>query len=168
MIRDEFAAREQLWSLIKDIKFGMLTTRHADGRLRSRPMTTQNSHLDQDAKLWFFMSRLGEAAAELQADPSVCMVYADTGSDSYVSVSGTARVSNDKAKKQELWSPLAKAWFPQGIDDPDLLLVRIDIVDADCWDVKHSKLVQLWQMASAAVSGKPPTDMGEHTHVQVR
>jgi general stress protein 26 len=168
MKKDEFAVRQQLWDLVKDIKFGMFTTRHPNGHLHSRPMTTQNSRLDDDATLWFFMSRQGEAMAELLADPSVCMVYADTGKDSYVSISGRAVESTDRAAKERLWSPMAKAWFPGGIDDADLALVRLDISHADYWDVKESKLVQLWRMASAAVTGKPPTDLGEHQHLQVR
>lgn len=168
MSQNQTEERDKLWHLIKDIKFGMLTTRHADGHLHSRPMTTQNTHLDEERALWLFMSRRGDSAADLQADPEVCMSYADTGSDSYVCVSGTAAASEDSAKKKALWSPMAKAWFPGGVDDPDLLLVRIDIAQADYWDVKESKIVQLWRMAAAAVTGKPPVDLAERGHVEVR
>ena len=160
--------RDKLWELIKDIKFGMLTTRHGDGHLHSRPMTTQNTRLDTEGVLWLFMSRQSDSAADLQASPAVCMSYADTGDDSYVCVSGTAVVSNDAAKKQALWSPMAKAWFPGGVDDPDLLLVCLDIEHADYWDVKESKIVQLWRMAAAAVAGEPALDLGERGRVEVR
>ena len=54
-------SRAKLWGLIKDIRFAMFTTRHSNGHLHSRPMTTQNSHLDEDRNLWFFMSRKGKA-----------------------------------------------------------------------------------------------------------
>jgi general stress protein 26 len=168
MSQNQTADRDKLWELIKDIKFGMLTTRHADGHLHSRPMTTQNAHLDDDRALWLFMSRQSDSAADLQASPAVCMSYADTDDDSYVCVSGSAVASEDAAKKQALWSPMAKAWFPGGVDDPDLLLVRLDIEHADYWDVKESKIVQLWRMAAAAVTGKPPVDLGERGHVEVR
>lgn len=161
-------AKQQLWELIKDIKFGMLATHHADGTMHARPMTTQNSRVDEDSTLWLFMSRSGEAVADIQADPSVCMTYSDTAKDSYVCVSGRAALSEDRAKKEQLWSPMAKAWFPGGIDDPDLALVKVDIAHADYWDVKESKLTQLWKMASAAVTGKPPTGMGEHGEVKMR
>jgi general stress protein 26 len=160
--------REKLWQLIKDIKFGMLTTRHADGYLQSRPMTTQNSRLDEDGTLWLFMSRLCDSAIDLQTSPQVCMSYADTGKDSYVSVSGNASVSDDSAVREALWTPLAKAWFPGGIDDPDLLLVRLDVQRADYWDVTESKIVQLWRLASAVVSGEPPVDLGERGHLHKR
>jgi hypothetical protein len=87
----EQEAREHLWSLIKDIRFAMFTARHpSNGHLHSRPMTTQNSRLDEDSSLWFFMSRKAEPVADLLEDPAVNVVYADPGADCYVSVSGNS------------------------------------------------------------------------------
>jgi len=160
--------RKLLWELIEDIKFAMFTTHHPNGHLHSRPMTTQNSKLDENASLWFFMSRRSDAVADLAGDSSVNVVYADPSADSYVSVSGNAIVVDDLAKKQALWSKLSEAWFPGGPSDPDLALVEVRIVHANYWDVKSSKLVQLFAMAKAAVTGKPPTDIGEHGEVRMR
>ena len=167
-ITDPIVARTTLWDLIKDIRFAMFTTRHdSNGHLHSRPMTTQNSSLDEDSNLWFFMSRKGDPVADFQAEPMVNVAYADPGSDSYVSVSGTASIVEDIAKKQQLWTKMAEAWFPGGVDDPDLALVRVKIAHANYWDVKESKLVQLYKMAKAAVTGKPPTDLGEHAEIRM-
>jgi general stress protein 26 len=160
-------ARTTLWALIKDIRFAMFTTRHGNGHLHSRPMTTQNSNLDDDSNLWFFMSRGSEPVADLAHEPIVNVVYADPGKDSYVSVSGTAKVVEDLAKKQQLWSKMAEAWFPGGATDPDLALVCVTITHANYWDVKDSKIVQLFKLAKAAVTGKPPTDLGEHAEVRM-
>ncbi len=162
------AAREQLWDLIKDIKFGMFTSRHGNGHLHSRPMTVQNKRLDADDCLWFFMSRSNEAVADFQRDPSVNVSFADPSDDSYVSVTGNASVIEDTRKKDELFSTMAKAWFPGGSTDPDLALVRVDIVHAGYWDVQESKIVQLYEMAKAAITGKPPTDLGERGEVKLR
>ena len=165
----EHEARERLWSLIKDIRFAMFTARHpSSGHLHSRPMTTQNSRLDEDSNLWFFMSRRSDTVADVQADPVVNVVYADPGSDSYVSVSGNAAVVEDMAKKEKLWSKAAQAWFPNGVSDPDLALVQVRITHAGYWDVKDSKLVQVFKMASAALTGKPPSNLGEHAEVRMR
>ena len=92
--------------------------------------------------------------------------YADPGSDSYVSVSGTARIVENMARKEELWNAMVKAWFPKGVDDPELALIAVDVTKAEYWDVKSSKLVQLFTMAKAAVTGAPPVDMGEHGTVR--
>ena len=154
---------DKLWGLIKDLKFAMFTTQHSgNGHLHSRPMTTQNSKLDEDSSLWFFMSRKSEPVADLGSKPQVNVSYADPGKDSYVSVAGTAGVVEDMAKKQQLWSKMAEAWFPGGVDDPDLALVQVRITHADYWDVKESKVTQLFKMAKAVVTGTPPSDMGEH------
>ncbi len=160
-------ARATLWALIKDIRFAMFTTRHGNGHLHSRPMTTQNSNLDEDSNLWFFMSRHSEPVADLSHEPIVNVVYANPGEDSYVSVSGTATVVEDLAKKEQLWSKMAEAWFPGGATDADLALVCVNITHANYWDVKDSKIVQLFKMAKAAVTGKPPTDLGEHAEVRM-
>jgi general stress protein 26 len=164
---DEHPARERLWELIKDIRFSMFTARHADGHLHSRPMTTQNKGVDEDSSLWFFMSRRSDPVSDIAKDPAVNISYADVGADSYVSVSGHAAVVDDLAKKQQLWSKMAEAWFPGGATDPDLALVQVKISHAAYWDVKESKLVQLFKMAKAAVTGNPPTGMGEHAEVRM-
>ena len=159
--------RAHLWDLVKNIRFAMFTTRHGNGHLHSRPMTTQNSGLDEDASLWFFMSRSNGPVADLLADPVVNLVYADPGDDCYVSVSGTAAVVHDLAKKKQLWSKMNEAWFPKGVTDPNLALVEVRIIHANYWDVKESKIVQLFHMAKAAITGKPPT-LGEHAEVRMR
>ena len=172
---DDRRARERLWELIKDIRFAMFTAQHAHGdshgqsggHLHSRPMTTQNKGLDGDNRLWFFMSRSSEPASDIATNPEVNISYADVGADSYVSVSGRAAMVDDLQKKQELWSKMAEAWFPGGAADPDLALVQVRISHAAYWDVKESKLVQLYKMAQAAVTGKPPTGMGEHAEVRM-
>ena len=172
---DDHAARERLWELIKDIRFAMFTAQHVHGQsggqsgghLHSRPMTTQNKGVDGDNSLWFFMSRGSESATDIATNAEVNISYADLGADSYVSVSGRAAVVEDLLKKQQLWSKMAEAWFPGGAGDSDLALVQVKISHASYWDVKESKLVQLFKMAQAAVTGKPPTGMGEHAEVRM-
>ncbi len=166
---NDTAARDKLWTMIKGIRFAMFTTRHgSNGHLHSRPMTTQNKELEADDSLWFFMSKKGDPVDDLKTDPIVNVVYADPGSDTYVSVSGTAAMLEDAAKKKQLWNKIAEAWFPGGPTDPDLALIEVRIVHANYWDVKSSKLVQLFTMAKAAVTGKPPVDLGEHGEVRMR
>ena len=161
--------RAHLWKLVKDIKFAMFTTRHGNGHLHARPMTTQNRNgIEADESLWFFMSKKGDPVDDLKAEPVVCVSYADPSNDTYVSVSGTAAMLPDQAKKDQLWSKMAEAWFPGGSTDPDLALIQVQIVHANYWDVKESKIVQLFTMAKSAVTGKPPTELGEHGVVRMR
>ena len=157
---------ETLWNLIKDIKFGMLTHRHSTGMMHSCPLTTQNKALDEDSVLYFFISRKSELASAMAADANVNVSYADPGDDSYVSVSGVSAIVEDQAKKQALWSSVAKAWFPGGANDPDLALLAVTIHHAEYWDVKESKMMQLAKMATAAFTGKQP-HLGEHKELNL-
>ncbi|MDB5744221.1 MAG: ral stress protein [Polaromonas sp.] len=157
---------EKLWQLIKGIKFGMFTHRHSSGMLHSQPLTTQNKALDEGATLYFFVSRKGEVASHIAEDDHVNVAYANPSDDSYVSISGQAAIVEDQEKKESLWSPMAKAWFPGGPTDPDLALLLVRISHAEYWDVTESKMVQLVKMAAAAVTGTPP-QMGEHKEMRV-
>ena len=154
--------QQTLWTLIKDIKFGMLTHRHPNGLLHSMPLTTQNKAHDQGNELFFFISRKGELAKSMAQDGSVNVSYADPGDDNYVSVSGKGSILENQAKKDELFSMIAKAWFPGGATDPDLALLKIEIGHVEYWDSKDSKMVQLLKIAAATITGNPPKDMSEH------
>ncbi|GCL64907.1 pyridoxamine 5'-phosphate oxidase family protein [Pseudaquabacterium pictum] len=164
---DAAAERDQLWSLIKGIRFALFTTRHGNGHLHGRPMTMQNRAIGEDDRLWFFMSAQGAPVSDLLVEPQVNIGYADPGEDRYVSVSGTAAVVDDAAMKHALWSPMAAAWFPGGADDSDLALVQVRISHASYWDVQDSKLTQVVKMTRAAITGTPPTDLGEHGELRL-
>ena len=158
----------KLWDMIKNIRFGMLTIQGTEGQLYSRPMTTQNGEADRGGVIWFFMSRSGQPLADLSASPDVNVAYADPGADMYVSVTGTARLVEDPVKKQELWSTVAKTWFPGGVDDPDLALVAVLVAEAEYWDVKANRGVQILKLAKAALIGDQPTNLAERRRVRVR
>ena len=164
MIDDRHQAQKKLNELIKDIRFAMFTTVGASGVLSSRPMTVQKNPDDsQEAvtQLWFFMSRTSDAVIQLTHTPSVNVTFADTGDDAYVSVSGSAHVVEDLALKERLWSKMNEAWFPKGFSDPDLALVRVEMEEGEYWNVKESKLVQMFKMAKAALSDEQP-NLGSH------
>ncbi|MPR34281.1 pyridoxamine 5'-phosphate oxidase [Cytophagaceae bacterium SJW1-29] len=148
--------------IIDSIEVGMLTTMQDDGDHRSRPMQTQK--LDADGCLWFLTSRSSHKTEELQKHPNVNVAYADTDAQSYVSVVGTASLVDDPAVKEELWSPIAKAWFPKGLEDPDLTVLKVKIREAEYWDSSSSKMVQAYHIAKALVTGTQD-DEGDHGKV---
>ncbi|GKS83079.1 pyridoxamine 5'-phosphate oxidase family protein [Acidovorax sp. SUPP1855] len=164
---DTTSPHATLWRLIKDIRFGMLTHRAASGMLHAHPLTTQNKDIDEQSQLFFFIPRDGELFERLRSDSQVNVTYSNPEKGSYVSLSGAAGFIEDIAKKEALWSPMAKAWFPDGVNDPNLVLLAIHISHAEYWDVKESKMTQLFKMAKAAVTGNPPKDMGEHKELSL-
>jgi len=109
---------EQLAELIRDVDIAMFTTTGVDGRLYSRPLGTQEVEFDGD--LWFATAADSPKVAEISLNPQVNVAYASPSKNTYVSVAGTARIVDDRAKVEELWSPAMKLFFPGGKDDPNL------------------------------------------------
>jgi general stress protein 26 len=155
--------REKLWAMIKDCRFAMLVTVEGDGALRSRPMTSVQKEFD--GSLWFFASAQSPAVAAIAGHADVCLAYADADAADFVSISGTASVEHEIARKQALWNPIVQAWFPQGAESSDVVLIRVAANHAEYWDANSSKLVELYSLASALIKGTTPKHMGEHRHV---
>jgi general stress protein 26 len=110
----------------------MFTTVTSDGTLHSRPMATQEIDLVGNA-LWFFAASNFPKAEEVLHGKEVVLSYASPGK-SYVSISGRVNVVHDKAKAQELWSPTALSRSTEGVDDPRLVLLRVDVEAVEYWD----------------------------------
>ncbi|EKE82888.1 pyridoxamine 5'-phosphate oxidase family protein [Idiomarina xiamenensis] len=150
--------QQKIWQLIKQAKVGMLTTLH-DGALRARPMQLVQD--DYDGRLWFFTQRSAEKVIETQQDSHVCVSFADRHHDHYVSLSGRARLSNDRQRIEKYWSAFVEAWFSQGIDDPELALLEIDVEFGELWSADDNKALQLYEILKANIKKDDP-DIGEH------
>jgi general stress protein 26 len=140
----------------------MLTTAMPDGTLRSRPMATQQTESDGD--LWFFTQASAAKAEEIRANPHVNVSYASPRENRYVSVSGTATIARDRNKMEQLWDQLYKAWFPQGLEDPDLALLRIDVERAEYWDAPSGTMAEVAGFVKAAAIGRP-ADVGDNEKI---
>jgi len=145
----EFA---KLKELIDEIKIGMLTTQDEDGTLRSRPLQTRV--VDDDGSLWFFTSRSSPKVAEASADGwRVNVSYARPDKMDFVSVSGRATLVDDRDKMKALWTKWVEVFFPRGLDDPDLALLRVDIEKAEYWDSPGTALGRAYAVAKALATG---------------
>lgn len=154
---------KKLKSLIEGIDFAMLTTM-CGNKLRARPMSTQE--MQENGDLWFFTSDETHKVDEIQQDSRVNVAYAKPEDNTFVSISGTASLSKDQAKIKELWNPILKAWFPKGLEDPHLALLRISVDEAEYWDSPSSTIVKLVGFVKAIVTGQQ-ADGGEHGKVNL-
>lgn len=152
---------EKFKKLTESIDFCMLTTING-GQLRSRPMSTQE--MDENGDLWFFTSDQTHKVDEIQADNRVNVAYSKPDDNTYVSVSGRGEISKDRQKIEELWNPILKAWFPKGLDDPSICLLKVSVEEAEYWDSPNSKIVQLAGFLKAIVTGEQAKG-GEHGKV---
>jgi len=123
-------ALETINRIIKNVKIAMLTTADGQGQLHSRPMDTHEHEFDGDC--WFFSEKSSRKVEQVGGNPSVNVSYA--ASNSYVSLAGTATIVEDVAKKRELWKDDLKAWFENGPEDPNVVLIKINTHSAEYWD----------------------------------
>ena len=143
----------QLAELIKDVEVAMFTTTGVDRRLYSRPLATQQVTFDGD--LWFVITADSPKVAEIALDPRVNVAYASPSKNTYVSVAGRARVVDDRAKIEELWSPAMKLFFPGGKDDPNLRLIQVRADSAEYWDGPGTLLGTALSFVLSAVQDEP-------------
>lgn len=153
---------QKLAKLIEGIDIAMLTTVEDDGCLRSRPMATQQSEFDGD--LWFFTGANSPKIRELEHDGHVCLSYSSPKDNRFVSISGKAEVVRDRAKAEELWKPAYRAWFPKGLEDPDLTLLKVTVQHAEYWDTASRAMVYIYGMMKSLTTGERPKgkELGEH------
>jgi general stress protein 26 len=143
----------KLKELVEEIRTTMMTTADADGTLRSRPL--QTLRYGEDGALWFFTSKRAAKIAGAAADASrVNLSYANLTKHDYVSISGRATLLQDRKLMEGLWSEGVELFFPQGINDPDLALLRVDIDKAEYWDGSGSAIGREYPLPKAVATGK--------------
>ncbi len=84
----------------------------------------------------------------------------------YVSVSGQAERVVDREKIKAMWNAGVQAWYPNGPNDPHVVLIRVVSHTAEYWDSSSSGMVQLFNMAKAVLTGTTPDD-GEHGRLKL-
>jgi len=131
----------RLNELVSGIPIAILTTQRPDGTLHSSPMMSHPP--DTSGVLWFLCSDHSEKAEAVRTSRQVNLSYADAASQRYVSVSGFCELVRDRAFARQLWRPEYAAWFRGGVDDPALILMKVDIQQAEYWDAAHARMVPL-------------------------
>jgi general stress protein 26 len=163
----EAEKRGRLRDLMAGFSTAMLVTRTDEGGMRGRPLTIADER--DDGGLYFATALESPKVHELQADAHVAVVMQDHRR--FVSVSGIARVVQDRALVDRLWSESWKVWFPAGKDDPSLCVVVVEPLEAAYWDMSGARGIRyVFEMAKAYVTGRrPPSDVDErHTaHVKL-
>lgn len=146
---------------IRDIKFTMLVTHDHLGQMQARPFTTQAA--GNEGAVWFLSRLDSEAVKEIQNDGNVLLCYADTSENRFISTVGHATLSQERADIASLWNPADALFFPEGKDDPAIVVVRVEVLRADIWDSDKSRMEKLLIMAKAAAGmDADPRELGRH------
>jgi general stress protein 26 len=142
----------KLAKLIEGIDIAMLVTQAPGGRLLSRPLRVQGVDVPEGA-LWFVTDRGSHKADDIAAHPRVNVAFASPADNTYVSIAGSARILFDKARLVALWSPAMAVFHPDGVDDPALCLLRVQIESAEYWDSPGGLVGNALYLATAVLTG---------------
>lgn len=157
-------AQAKVAELVGEARVALVTTIAADGSLLSRPLAVLDSEEGFNGELWFFTPDPSPKTEQVREHHQVNVgIQID---DAYCSISGTAEVSRDQAKIDQLWNRHAAAWFTDGRDDPAVALLHVRATSAQYWTVDSPKLVAMAKYAKAIVTGDTP-DIGESRSVEL-
>ena len=145
---DEIA---KLVDLTKDIKIAMLTTVEEDGAFAARPMAQQA--VEADGSLYFFTERDSNIVRNVAANPHVGVAL--SSADTWVSISGVARLVDDVSKKQQLWNAGVEAWLPQGPESEDVALLHVVSDAAEYWDSPGGRVATIFSFVKSKATGEP-------------
>lgn len=145
-------AIEQMQKIADDASICMFCTSTSEIPFATRPMATQR--VDEQGSFWFLSSHTSEKEKQIHKDAQVQLIYAQPDNYRFLSVTGQAEHVNDRKKIEEFWNPLAKNWFPEGKDDPNLTLIKVTPSEAHYWDTKDGKLLSVVKLAIGTLTGQ--------------
>lgn len=131
----------RLAELIGEIDVAMLTTMEEDGALRSRPLRTLQ--MDAEGALWFMTTISSAKIGEMDEHRRVSLSYCRPSSERYVWASGVTQILRDEEKASELWTLALRPWLPYGRDDPETVLLKVTVEEAEYWDPARREAVAL-------------------------
>ena len=164
LTRDEKLAK--LREIVKAVDICMLTTVDEGGVLRSRPMSN-NREVEFDGDLWFFTYGTSHKVDEIGRVPKVNASFADVDAQQYASLTGQAEVVRDRARIEELWKPELRAWFPEGVETPDIALLKVSVERAEYWDSSQSIVAHAVSLVASLFKGEP-AEMGENEKLELK
>ncbi|MGP3535014.1 pyridoxamine 5'-phosphate oxidase family protein [Microbacterium sp. RD1] len=141
---------EKLNELLGKFRFAMVTTRAEDGSLHAHPLTVQESDFDGD--LWFVIGRSASAVTHIGLDPAVGVSF--SSNDAWLSLAGSAELVEDPAKLREQWNPALEAWFPNGPEDPEVVLLKVNALSGEYWDSPGGRITTVLAFLKHKVTGE--------------
>ncbi len=122
----------------------------------SRPMSVQK--IDDEGNLWFLSAKDSHKNKELARDPDVQLFFQGSKHSDFLQLHGKATIMDNKSKIKELWEPVLKTWFTEGVDDPRISVIRVELFTGYYWDNKHGNAVAGVKMLIGAMLGKTMDD----------
>ena len=158
-------AVEKLQKMVDSIDIGMLSTFTKESNYpHSIPMSRQE--VDDQGNIWFLFSAESETHKHLQQNKEVSITFSNVKSYEFLSINGTAEVSQDAARIDKYWNDMIAAWFEKGKEDPNIRILKIIPTEAHYWDNKTNKLVTFFKVAASALTGNK-MDIGKQGDLNI-
>jgi general stress protein 26 len=150
-------AGAKIKELAKEANTCFFCTAMNDGEpMHVRPMSIQK--VDDDGNFWFLSAKDSHKNADIKSDQAVHLLFQGSKYSDFLSIYGTATISTDKEVIKELWEPVLKTWFTEGVDDPRITAVKVETKEGYYWDNKHGNAIAFAKTLIGAAIGKTMDD----------
>ena len=145
-------AIDKLKSLVDDIIVCLFCTDlKTDDGAACRPMSAIK--VCDQGNIWFFSEKISDKNKAIAADKDVQLFFSHPGKSSYLVVNGEAEIILDKAKIEELWLPIAKIWFKEGKNDPNISVIKVTPSSAYYWDTDGNQMINFLKIVASVATG---------------
>jgi general stress protein 26 len=141
LIKTTKAAVDTLKKMVQGLDICILITTDIEGQRHNRPMAAIK--IDDDGNAWFFVSKSSGKLKDISVNNKLQLVFANPATDVYVEMHGVGSAVCDEEEIKNNWSPLVTQWFPGGIQDPEVCLVRLEVINVFYWDEKAEGIQRL-------------------------
>ena len=121
-----------------------------------RPMSVQA--VGDDGTLWFLSASDSRKNADVKEWPKVNLYFQGTEHSDFLHLTAAATISTERKRIAELWKPILKTWFTEGVNDPRITVLKVVPESGYYWDNKHGNLVAGAKMLIGAAIGKTMDD----------
>ena len=149
------AAIAKVRALLPQFKSAMMVTHGSNGDVHVRPLALQGDLAAFGGVLWFFTDERSRKVQESGGGVPVSIICQSDQQSAYLHLTGEATVVRDLPKMRELYSPILKTWFPDGLEDPYLTLIKFEAYGGAYWDSPGGTLQGLVAFGASLVTGVP-------------
>lgn len=129
---------QEIKDFTEKTKTCLFVTQTKESHLRARPMMTANT--DETGAVWFYTNEFNSKVKDIWKNNEVLVTYTSLSSDSYLTIKGIASLSYNKNDIMDYWDKKLTAWFPAGLDDPNIILIKVDLLEAEYWNGVQKKI----------------------------
>ncbi len=156
---------EKILLKMKDIQVSFLNTQFEDGVI-TRPMIARFDEADRTA-MYFISGGEGSQVDAMLNDKMVSVSMSDKSQKIYIVIKGKCTLTKSKAKIKLFWNSMTDLWFPKGLENSDVSLIKMDFDTLECWDSSGNLIIKAIDMLVAKINKRPP-EFGTKSTIHIK